>query len=99
MSLSIPKTCRIDAFMSGSPATASVAVVMDPPQPRSPSEARIVLAERVGTSQLSRTICARESRPEDSKIGLDFRHLPLPANAGNPALRRLHAAPAHDFPD
>src|SRR5262249_36951148 len=34
MSLSMPKTCRIDTFMSGTPATASVAVVIKPPQPR-----------------------------------------------------------------
>ncbi len=42
---------------------------------------------------------ARESRPENSKIGLDFRRLSLLVDAGNPALRRLQGAPAHCIAD
>src|SRR5215469_7713308 len=77
--------------MSGSPATASVAVVMDPPQPRTRPRRESCWRSGSEQDQLSRTMCARESRPEDSKIVLDFRRLSLPANAGNPALRWLHA--------
>src|SRR5215475_859728 len=32
MSLSIPNTCRTETFMSGRPATSSIAAAIDPPQ-------------------------------------------------------------------
>jgi hypothetical protein len=41
MSLSMPKTCRIETFISGRPATTSVAAVIAPPWPRRFPEALI----------------------------------------------------------